>query len=166
MSELEEEQDELRDFQEQDREKRGLEYTLFHREQQEINSALENIESKRAGGIDDADDQRETHAQGEEELARISQQIQALKQEMQAAKLEKKQSEDERREQQKHHAQVELDVRSADDAQNATQNARSSRNKNLQSIKAQIDQAEKELEKVGPKFDAESKKEQAVKNPA
>ena len=163
LSELEEEQDELRDFQEQDREKRGLEYTLFHREQQEINSALENIESKRTGGIDDADDQRESHAQGEEELARIGQQIQALKQEMQAAKLEKKQSEDERREQQKHHAQVELDVRSADDAQNATQNARSSRNKDLQSIKAQIDQAEKELKKVGPKFDAESKKEQAVK---
>ena len=163
LSELEEEQDELRDYQDQDREKRGLEYTLFHREQDEINRALQNIEDKRAGGIDDADEDRERHAEGDEALAQITQQIQALKQEMHAAKLEKKQFEDDRREKAKTRAQVELDVKNLTGGQDAATKAKASRDKDLQSIKAQIAEADKELKKVKPKYEADSAKEQAVK---
>ncbi len=163
LGELEEEQDELRDYQDQDREKRGLEYTLFHREQDEINAALQNIENKRTGGIDDADDERERHAEGDEALAQIAQQVQALKQEMHAARLEKKQYEDDRREKAKARAQVELDVKNLAGGQDAAKKARVSRDKDLQSLKARIGEADKELKKVKPKYEADSAKEQAVK---
>ena len=163
LGELEEEQDELRDYQEQDREKRSLEYTLFHREQEEINNALQNIEGKRSGGIDEADEQREQHAQGDEALAQITQQIQALKQEMHAAKLEKKQFEDDRREKAKARAQVELDVKNLTSGQAAANKAKASRDKDLQNIKAQIVEADKELKKVKPKYESDLAKEQAVK---
>jgi structural maintenance of chromosome 3 (chondroitin sulfate proteoglycan 6) len=163
LSELEEEQDELRDFQEQDREKRGLEYTLFHREQEEINKVLESIEGKRAGGIDDADEDRERHAAGEEVLTRITQQIQALKQEMHAAKLEKKQLEEDRREKAKTRAQVDLDVKNLEHGQDAAKQAKASRAANLKTLTAQITEADKELKKITPKFKADSEKEQAVK---
>lgn len=163
LAELEEEQDELRDYQEQDRDKRGLEYTLFHREQAEINAALESIENKRTGGIDDADDDRERHAEGEEALAQITHQIQVLKQEMHAARLEKKQFEDERREKAKARAQVDLDVKNLTDGQDTARKAKVSRTKNLQSLKAQIAEADKELKKITPEFKVDSDKEQEVK---
>lgn len=163
LSELEEEQDELRDYQDQDREKRGLEYTLFHREQDEINGALQQIEERRAGGIDDADDDRERHAEGEETLARITQQIHALKQEMHAARLERKQFEDEKREKAKARAQVDLDVMNLKGGQEASKKAVDSRAKDLQSVKAQIAEADKLLKVLNPKFKTDSDKEQIVK---
>ena len=164
LSELEEEQDELRDFQDKDREKRGLEYTLFHREQEEIQNALASIDNRRAGGIDDADDDRNRHADSEEQLARITQQIAILKQEMHAARLEKKQFEDDRREKAKARAQVELDVKNLLDGQTAAQSAKTARMNDIQSLRTQIELAEKDLKKITPKFKTESDKEDVVKS--
>lgn len=50
LAELEEEKEELRDFQEKDKERRCLEYTIYSREQTEINNALEEIEDSRING--------------------------------------------------------------------------------------------------------------------
>lgn len=163
LDELEEEQDELRDFQDQDREKRGLEYTLFHREQNEINAALESIEASRGRGVEGADDDRARYDEGEEELAEILQQIQALKQEINAAQLEKKQYEEEKKEKAKSRAQVELEVQGLNESHDASQTAKTARNKEIKSLKAQIKQAEQDLQKITPQFDAESKKEKVVK---
>ncbi|RMZ89179.1 hypothetical protein DV736_g3592, partial [Chaetothyriales sp. CBS 134916] len=163
LSELEEEQEELREFQEQDREKRGLEYTIFHREQEEIQNALNSIENKRAGGIDDTDEDRNRHAEGEEQLAEILQQIATLKQEMQAARLEKKQLEDERREKAKARAQVELDVKHLTEGLTTAQQAKAARMSDIHTLRSQIQQAENELKKITPKFKGESDKEETVK---
>jgi structural maintenance of chromosome 3 (chondroitin sulfate proteoglycan 6) len=163
LDELEEEQDELREFQEQDREKRGLEYTLFHREQNEIATALDSIEASRGRGVEGADDDRARYDEGEEELAKVLQQIQALKQEINAAKLEKKQYEDEKREKAKARAQVELEVQTLNESHTATQASKAARGKEIKSLKAQIKQAEQDLAKIKPQFDAETKKEKAVK---
>ncbi|RMD41630.1 hypothetical protein DV735_g3496, partial [Chaetothyriales sp. CBS 134920] len=163
LSELEEEQEELRDFQEQDRQKRGLEYTLFHREQEEIQNALNSIENKRAGGIDEADDDRNRLAEGEEQLAQILQQIASLKQEMQAARLEKKQLEDERRDRAKARAQVELDVKHLTEGLTTAQQAKTARMSDINALRTQIQQSEKELAKMAPKFKSEYDKEEAIK---
>jgi structural maintenance of chromosome 3 (chondroitin sulfate proteoglycan 6) len=163
LEELEEEQKELREFQDADREKRALEYTLFHREQDEINRALLDLEDKRAGGIDDADENRDRYAQGEDELARITQQIQQLNQQIQTARLQKRQFEEEKREKAKARAQVELEERNLSHGQSAAQRAKASRDKELAQVRAQIKEIEKELKTLVPQFDAERAKEQAVK---
>ncbi|KAK5045178.1 hypothetical protein LTR84_009511 [Exophiala bonariae] len=163
LAELEEEQDELRDFQDQDREKRALEYTLFHREQEEINKALSGLEDRRAGGIDDADENREQYAQGEETLAKITQKVQLLNQQMHAARLEKRQYEDEKREKAKLRAQAELEERNMSHGQASAQRSKDNRDKELQSVRAQIRQIEKELKTVVPQFEAEKAKESSVK---
>jgi len=163
LAELEEEQEELRDFQDQDREKRALEYTLFHREQEEINKALAGLEDRRAGGIDDADENRERHAQGEEELVKINHQIQLLNQQIHTARLEKRQYEDDKREKAKSRAQVELEERNMSHGQAAAQRSKATRDKELQAVRAQIRQIEKELKSVIPQFEAEYTKEFSVK---
>jgi structural maintenance of chromosome 3 (chondroitin sulfate proteoglycan 6) len=164
LEELEEEQAELRDFQDKDREKRGLEFTLFHREQSEITAALDSIENTRGRGVEGADDDRARYEQGEEELAAVLKQIQSLKQEINAAKLEKKQYEEEKKEKAKARAQVELEVQNLNESHDASQNAKASRGRDIKNLKAQIKQAEQDLAKITPQFDAETKKEKAVKS--
>ncbi|KAG9786670.1 Chromosome segregation protein sudA [Exophiala dermatitidis] len=163
LAELEEEQEELRDFQEKDREKRALEYTLFYREQEEINKALADLEDKRAGGIDDADENRERYAEVEDEMARITQQIQLLNQQIHAARLEKKQLEDEKREKAKARAQVELEERDLAHGQQTAQRTKQTHDRELKQVRSQIREIEKELSSIIPQFEAERAKEQSVK---
>lgn len=164
LADLEDEQQELRDFQEQDREKRALEYTLFTREQDEINKVLAGLEDRRAGGIDDADENRERLAQGEDEMARITQQIQILNQQINAARLERKQYEDEKREKAKARAQAELEERNLSHGQVAAERAKDTHDRDLQKVRSQIQQIEKELGSIIPQFEAELAKEQSVKS--
>jgi len=163
LAELEEEQEELRDFQDQDREKRALEYTLFHREQEEINRHLAELEDRRAGGIDDADENRDRFVQGEDDLARITQQIQMLNQQMHAARLEKKQLEEDRREKAKARAQVELEVKDLTDGQTAAQRTKAVHDRDLEHVRTQIREIDNELGHILPQFNAERNKEQQVK---
>jgi structural maintenance of chromosome 3 (chondroitin sulfate proteoglycan 6) len=163
LSELEEEQEELRSFQDQDRERRGLEYTLYHREQEEINKVLIAEEDKRAMGIDDADEFRERFGQGEDELAGINQQIEALRRQMIAAKLDKKQLDDDRREKAKARAQVDLEVRNLTEGQSAAQKSKQRRDAGLQKARKDIAQHERELGKIVPQYTVEKNKEDGIK---
>lgn len=68
LGELEEEKEELRGFQEKDRERRCLEYTIYHREQVEINNAIDGIEETRQRGIEINEDSREAFVEREKEI--------------------------------------------------------------------------------------------------
>ena len=164
LEELEDEQKELREFQDADREKRALEYTLFHREQDEINRALTDLEDKRVGGLDDADENRDQYAQGEDKLAKVTQQIQQLNQQIQTARLQKRQVEEDKREKAKARAQVELEERNVAHGQAAAQRSKKTRDQELEQVRMQIEEIKEELGTVIPQFDAERKKEQSVKN--
>lgn len=165
LQELEEEQEELRNFQEQDSEKRGIEYALFQREQEQLNQALAQIDDRRAGGIDDADENREKYSESEDNLARITEQLESLKQQMNAARAEKKQLEEERRDRAKQNAQVELEVNNLSAGQTAAQRTKSQRDNTLAQVRDQIQAIETELDgDVLPKFNSESQKEQNSKS--
>ncbi|EXJ82729.1 structural maintenance-chromosome 3 (chondroitin sulfate proteoglycan 6) [Capronia epimyces CBS 606.96] len=163
LAELEEEQEELRDFQEKDREKRALEYTIFQREQEEINKALADLDDRRAGGIDDADENRERYAQFEDEMARITQQMQLLNQQIHTARLEKQQLEDEKREKAKARAQVELEEKDLAQGQAAANRAKETHDRELKQVRSQIKEIEQELRTIIPQFEAACVKEQSVK---
>jgi chromosome segregation ATPase len=59
LTELEEEKEELRGFQEKDKERRCLEYALYQRELEEVGEALEEIEEERRGEVHGANMRRE-----------------------------------------------------------------------------------------------------------
>ena len=103
------------------------------------------------------------HAQGEDELAKITQQIQQLNQQIQTARLQKRQFEDEKREKAKSRAQVELEERNLVHGQAAAQRTKETRDSELQQVRAQIEEIEEELANVVPQFDSERSKEQSVK---
>src|ERR1700733_12482466 len=67
LGELEEEKNELRSFQEKDREERCLKYTIYHREQDEVNAALAQLQEQREARVDQTDENREKFMQGEKD---------------------------------------------------------------------------------------------------
>lgn len=51
---MEEEKEELKQFQEMDRERRCLEYTIYTREQNEVHDHLEELEEARRNEVDES----------------------------------------------------------------------------------------------------------------
>ncbi|RAQ47432.1 chromosome segregation protein SudA [Aspergillus flavus] len=163
LSELEEEKDELRNFQEKDKERRCLEYTIYSREQQEISSYLDSLEEQRQTGVEDTDLNRDRFIQGEKEMAQIDAEIAECKQQIEFLKVDKAQLEDERREASKALAQVELQAKSLTDNQAAAQAQKSRRDEELKSVQAAIEEREAELQQLIPSFNSAKDQEDVVK---
>ncbi|KAI9043879.1 chromosome segregation protein SMC [Aspergillus affinis] len=163
LSELEEEKDELRNYQDKDKERRCLEYTIYSREQQEIGSFLDNLEEQRQTGVEDTDLNRDRFIQGEKEMAQVDAEIAECKQQIEFLKVDKSQLEDERREASKTLAQVELQAKSLTDNQAAAQDLKRRHDEDLDSVQAAIKEREGELQDLIPRFNAAKDEEDAVK---
>lgn len=164
LAELEEEKEELRDYQEKDKERRCLQYTIDHREQVAIANELDNLEEQRQTGVDDTDDSQERFLQGEKDLAEITTEISELKQQVEFLKVDKKQLEAERRDKARAKAQVELDVKGLSDGQSAAQQATAQYKMDLDSIQSSIKEHEDELAQITPEYLAKLDQESATKS--
>ncbi|PYH95274.1 chromosome segregation protein SudA [Aspergillus ellipticus CBS 707.79] len=163
LAELEEEKDELRSYQDKDKERRCLEYTIYSREQQEISSFLDSLEEQRQTGVEDTDLNRDRFIQGEKEMAQIDAEIAECKQQIEFLKVDKAQLEDERREASKTLAQVELQAKSLSDNQSAAHALKIRRDEDLQTVQSAIQERETELGELMPRFNAAKDQEDAVK---
>lgn len=163
LGELEEEKDELRNYQEQDRERRCLEYTIYSREQQEIANALDNLEGQRQTGVEDTDVNREHFIEGEKEMSQIDSEIAQCKQQIEFLKVDKVQLEDERREASRALAQVELQEKALKDNQSAAQKLKARFENDLNAVQTAIGQRESELQTILPQFNAAKEQEDVVK---
>jgi structural maintenance of chromosome 3 (chondroitin sulfate proteoglycan 6) len=68
LNELEEEKEELKEFQSKDKERRCLEYALHSRELNEVSVALEEIEEDRKGELHNANVRREAFDSREKDI--------------------------------------------------------------------------------------------------
>ncbi len=152
LAELEEEKEELRAYQEKDKERRCLEYTIYNREQMEVTRMLENIDEQRQTGVEETDDNRARFLQGEQDIELIDNEINELKQQIEFLKVDKKQLEDERRDAARTKAQAELDVNGLTEGQSAAQQARTRHDKELREVQRSIREKEEELSKLLPEY--------------
>ena len=164
LAELEEEKEELRDYQEKDKDRRCLQYSIDYREQAAINKELELLDDQRQTGVDDTDEHQERFLQGEKELAEINAEIGQLKQQVQFLQVDKKQLIDERRETARSKAKVELEVKGLSDGQSAAQQARAQHASELESLNKTIKDHESELAKIAPDYKARQEQETATKS--
>lgn len=163
LTELEEEKEELRDYQEKDKDRRCLQYTIDQREQMAIANELDNLDDQRQGGVDDTDESSERFIQGEQELTEIKAQISELKQQVEFLKVDKRQLEDERREKAKARAKAELEVKNLTDGQSAAQQAKSHYESELDKVEASIREHQDELAEVTPKYLEKLQQEETIK---
>ena len=164
LAELEEEKEELRDYQEKDKERRCLQYTIDHREQVAIANELDNLEEQRQTGVDDTDDSQERFLQGEKDLAEISAQTSELKQQVELLKVDKKQFEDERRDKARAKAKIELDIKGLSDGQSAAQQARTQYQSDLDLVQKSIKEREDELAQMTPEYLEQLEQESTIKS--
>ena len=163
LGELEEEKEELRAYQDKDKERRCLEYTIYSREQHEVNNALEAIDELRQTGVDETDENRQQFNQIEQEIGRLETQASEARQQVNLLKVDKMQLEDERRDTARNKAKAELNVKSISDGQSASEATRLQHGKELRAVKDAIKQKEKELAQILPRYDENKKKEETIK---
>lgn len=163
LSELEEEKEELRDYQEKDKDRRCLQYTIDQREQVAIANELDNLDDQRQGGVDDTDENTERFIQGEKEITEINAQTSELKQQVEFFKVDKRQLEDERREKAKVRAKIELEVKSLSDGQSTAQQARAHLKSELDKVQASIREHEEELAEATPQYLERLQQEEAIR---
>ncbi|KAJ5616614.1 hypothetical protein N7537_001728 [Penicillium hordei] len=164
LAELEEEKDELRSYQEKDKERRCLEYTIYSLEQQEIGKVLNEIEERRQNGVEDADNNRDQFVESEKAMAQIDAEIAECRQQIEFLKVDKAQLEDERREASKTLAQNELQAKSLSDNQAAAQALKSRYDSDLNSVQTAISEREAEHREILPRFNALKDQEDTVKS--
>ncbi|KAJ5160889.1 Chromosome segregation protein sudA [Penicillium canariense] len=163
LAELEEEKDELRNYQEKDKERRCLEYTIYSREQHEIANVLDNLEEQRQNGVEDADNNRDQFVEGEKAMSQIDAEIAECRQQIEFLKVDKAQLEDERREASKSLAQIELQAKALSDNQAAAQVLKSRHDSDLNAVQTAIQEREAELHDLLPRFNAFKDQEDTVK---
>ncbi|KAI1504181.1 condensin complex component SMC3 [Biscogniauxia marginata] len=163
LSELEEEKEELRGYQDKDRERRCLEYAYHHKDQVAVQEALEELEESRQGGIEDTDENREAYNAGEKVIATLDTEIHKLQQQMELLRIDRRQLDEDRRESAKARAKAELTVKSLSDSMSAQDQARQEHDTELNQVKTTIAAKEAELKKLMPEFEKRKRKEAEVK---
>lgn len=163
LEELEEEKEELREFQDKDKERRCLEYTIHQREQEELAHQLEKLENDRLEGVDSAEERQNQFLQGEQEITQIEDEIRVLRQQLELLEVDKKQYEDERREQAREKAKVELDVKNISEGQGNAQSARHQHEQDLQRVETAIRDRESQLAHIVPDYDRVKSEEDTAK---
>ncbi|KAK3717623.1 Structural maintenance of chromosomes protein 3 [Vermiconidia calcicola] len=163
LHELEEEKEELKAFQEKDRERRCLEYTIHHKDQEALQEAMDKLNEDREGGMERTDENRELLQQSDAEVEEIDNEIAELQQQLKVLGEEKAQLEEEHKETARERAKIELDVQSMTDNQSAAQQARTQHATDLKAVQDQIKQREAELKQVTPQYAAKREEEKTLR---
>ncbi|KAI0166480.1 putative chromosome segregation protein SudA [Xylariaceae sp. FL1272] len=163
LNELEEEKEELRGYQDKDRERRCLEYAYHHQSQNSIEEKLAELEDSRQGGIEDTDENRELYSAGEKVIASLDAEIHKLQQQMEMLRLDRQQLTEDRRESARAQATAELTVKDLSSSMSAQEQAKAEHDAELNRVKTAIASAEGELKKLSPDFEKRKRKEAEVK---
>ncbi|KJR88691.1 structural maintenance of chromosome 3 (chondroitin sulfate proteoglycan 6) [Sporothrix schenckii 1099-18] len=168
MSELEEEKEELRGFQEKDRERRCLEYAFHHHHQVALTEALEEIDRSRQDGADNSGASQKLFLDGENAILRIDSELQELQRSVDILNMDRQEFESECRDISRSKAKAELKVKSLADSQNAVDRARQQHDAELKAVRAEIAAKESQLARILPDLEkrraAEAEGRQALQS--
>lgn len=162
LAELEEEKEELRGFQNADRERRCLEYAYYYQQQVAAEDLLEDLEQAMRDGDENSDD-RVQFTKGEKAIADMEATLSSLRQQLNLLKIDRRQLEEDRRDIAKARAKAELKVKNLGDSQSSREQAKLQHDAELEAVRKQIKAKEAELKKLTPEFEKRKKTEAEVK---
>ncbi len=163
LSELEEEKKELRGYQDKDKDRRCLEYTIYERELSEINTALENIEENRIEELDTAEEQQSVFLEREGQVEALTNQISELKQRASVLTAERFHLDDDHKLTLREKANAELRVTSIEEDESQQSGTRERNLRQLQEIEDAIRSNEAGLNDVIPRYHAMKEVEEMAK---
>ncbi|KAJ2899590.1 putative chromosome segregation protein [Zalerion maritima] len=159
LTELEEEKEELRGFQEKDRERRCLEYAYYHREQVDATERLEELESGRQDGVEEVEENRQAYIKGDKKIGKLDAEIRKLEEQLELLKKHHRDVVEDRRIASKGQAKIEMKQREISANQVNQEQTREEHSSELESVKEQIAAKEAELAQLRPEFEKRKAKE-------
>ncbi|GAB1320281.1 Structural maintenance of chromosomes protein 3 [Madurella fahalii] len=163
LSELEEEKDELRDFQDKDRERRCLEYAHWHRLQATNAETLEQLEEARQGGAGASTKDRVQLQKTEKEMATLDQKSHELKQTLDLLAMERRQLDEDRKDAARARAKAELKAKNLDENRHAREQDQNKQEIELREVRGKIQAAESDIAKIKPEYEKWKNQEDEIR---
>ncbi|XP_059093382.1 structural maintenance of chromosomes protein 3-like [Tigriopus californicus] len=159
LATLEEEKEELKEYQKYDKMRRALEYTIHDRELQETRKKLNEMESKRKNSGDDAERLRNALQEAQDSAKSASREVKDLKVKEAAAKEERDNLNSELQQLTKEKTRLEFVIKDLKDEVSGDNKSKDRAEQELTKLKDTIAVKEGELEKIRPQYEEMKKKE-------
>ncbi|KAE8233794.1 hypothetical protein CF326_g1168 [Tilletia indica] len=153
LSELDDEKEELEEFNTKDRERRCLEYAIYQRELGEVSEVLDKLEDRRFREVEASSSTRTEMNEQERKLARLEEQISKTQQGLTQRNMEKLQLNQERRDLSRLKAQLEVLIKDLQEADERTEEGKGRLERQLKEIEAKISEKEGELMGLAPTWE-------------
>jgi len=159
LATLEEEKEELKEYQKYDKMRRALEYTIHDRELQETRKKLTEMENKRKNSGDDAERLRNELQDAQDNAKQASKEVKDLKVKEHSAKEERDVLNTDMQQQTKDKTRLEFVSKDLKDEVTGDNKSKDRAEQELKKLREDIGSKEKELEKIKPKYEEMKKKE-------
>ncbi|XP_042289856.1 structural maintenance of chromosomes protein 3 [Thunnus albacares] len=157
---LEDEKEELAQYQKWDKMRRALEYTIYNQELNETRAKLDELSSKRETCGDKSRQLRDAQQDARDKVEETERVVRELKSKISAMKEEREQLSAERQEQIKQRTKLELKAKDLQDELAGNSEQRKRLLKERQKLLEKIEEKQKELQETEPKFNMVKEKEE------
>ncbi|GCC21128.1 hypothetical protein chiPu_0019595, partial [Chiloscyllium punctatum] len=157
---LEDEKEELAQYQKWDKMRRALEYTIYNQELNETRAKLDELSAKRETSGEKSRQLRDAQQEARDKMEDIERLARELKAKILSMKEEKEQLTAERQEQIKQRTKLELKAKDLQDEMAGNSEQRKRLLKERQKLLEKIEEKQKELAETEPKFSAVKEKEE------
>ncbi|GLT60961.1 hypothetical protein SLA2020_336990 [Shorea laevis] len=162
LKELDEEKEELRKYQQLDKQRKSLEYTIYDKELQDARQKLDEIEVTRAQ-VSEESTRMYNHVLDDREKSKdLDQKIKDLTKELQSLNKDKESVEKQLAEAMKKHTALELDVKDLQEKISGNMQAKDDAVNQLHMLQQEIQNSMEELDKIKPAYESQVKKEEEI----
>ncbi|KAI3704217.1 hypothetical protein L1987_74433 [Smallanthus sonchifolius] len=162
LRELDEEKAELKKYQQLDKQRKSLEYTIYDKEVNDARRELAEVDEERNAISEELIRKYNSSVEEEEEVKKLDKLFKDLTREVQGLSREKEAIEKQRTKAIKMHTEIELDVTDFEERIMATSRAKDEAGKQLEVLRREIQESTAELNKIRPLYDDQVKQEDDI----
>ncbi|XP_010925132.1 structural maintenance of chromosomes protein 3 [Elaeis guineensis] len=162
LRELDEEKEELKKYQQLDKQRRSLEYTIFDKELHDARQKLGEIEEARKKVSEKSTSMHNTVLDAHEKLKSLDKEFKVFTKEIQGLNKEKEMIEKKRTEALKVHTQIELDLRDLEERISGDVRAKEEAARQLESLRKEIQESRDELNTIRPLHQSKVAEEEEI----
>ncbi|KAH7436477.1 hypothetical protein KP509_05G021600 [Ceratopteris richardii] len=164
LQELDEEKEELKKYQQLDRQRRSLEYTIFEKELQDTRQKLDEIEDARAKVSEKSSAMYNNVLESHERLKTADKDTKKFSKDLQSLLKDRETADKQKTEAIKAATKIELDVQDIEEKIKTEAKTKEEITRELKALDREVQRSKKELEKVKPLYDKQLLEEHAITN--
>ncbi|TYH15981.1 hypothetical protein ES288_A05G082300v1 [Gossypium darwinii] len=162
LKELDEEKEELRKYQQLDKQRKSLEYTIYDKELQDARRKLEEVEEARTKVSEKSSEMYNAVLDSHERFKDLDKKSKDLTKELQGLNKDKEALETKQAEAIKKQTALELDVKDLEERMSGNMQAKEDAVKQLRMLQKEIKESTEELNRIKPLYDNQLKKEENI----